>query len=262
MERSDLNILKKLKMARVFHFIKTLNDIFRAHRSRARTEGIIKSIKEFPPLRGKNVLDVGCGEGILLEKLLDVDYVTYGIGIDFNLNALKFRQEKIFEKKFINYGLIIGDAVNIPLKDKSFDFVLSSQFFEHVYDKANALNEQVRLLKKKGIIVIEQANLLSITALLNLIFIYPIKTKGKRGGLKWLINHHKLMKNSYYKHPAMDEDVKSILWWKNFIDNLPATLIDIYSPLSKKLNINNLYLKIIISFFSSGLIIILTKDSI
>ena len=89
-----------------------------------------------------------------------------------------------------------------------------------------------------------------------------LRTKGKRGGFKWLFNRHKITKSLYENYPGRDEDVKTIIWWRDIIRTKSRLkLIDIYSPLSKKFKIkDNIYLKIFISFFSRGIIIVALKN--
>ena len=73
-------------------------------------------------LRPTHVLDVGCGIGYLTNALNAVDIPT--IGVD-NAEALKqFWGDKLYFE--------FADAKKLPFKDKSFDLVISSDFFEHV----------------------------------------------------------------------------------------------------------------------------------
>ena len=45
---------------------------------------------------------------------------------------------------------IIGDAMNIPLKNSSVDSIFSSQVLEHVQNPQKMVDEIYRVLKKKG----------------------------------------------------------------------------------------------------------------
>ncbi len=49
---------------------------------------------------------------------------------------------------------IIGDALNIPMKDKSVDSVFSSQVLEHIKDPQKMVNEIHRILKKDGVCIL------------------------------------------------------------------------------------------------------------
>jgi ubiquinone/menaquinone biosynthesis C-methylase UbiE len=102
------------------------------------------AIKNLQP-KSNMILDVGCGKGELLEKLLD--YKVFELGIDFSIKNLDIAHSK-------KIALIMGDATSLPLREEVFDIVVSSQFFEHVWDVRQALNEQIRVLKKGGNLII------------------------------------------------------------------------------------------------------------
>ena len=88
------------------------------------------------------VLDVGCGDGILMEYLLKNKVV--------DVRGLEISKEKV--KKCLSKGLAVieGDAEK-DLKqfpDNSFDFVILSQTLQAFLDPENVLNELLRIGKK------------------------------------------------------------------------------------------------------------------
>ena len=199
--------------------------------------------------KGNKILDVGCGNGGLLETVHQ--NFAFCVGIDFSLKSLKNASH------LKDVDLIRADATRLPIRDDIMDIVVSSQFFEHVYDVEGALEEQIRVVKGKGKIIVQQANAFSIFTICNLLLIYPLKTKGKRGGLKWIFNHHNNTVNPEFL-PIKDEDVKNIIWWRQFICQ-KLKILDIYTPLSRKLRIDNFGLKIFISVISRGGLIIIAQ---
>lgn len=80
----------------------------------------------------------------------------------FGVNAInvapKF-DEDLFQDNQVNMGEqptkidMYGEADNIPVKDKSQDFVLSSHVFEHIPDPISALLEWQRVIKPRGYVV-------------------------------------------------------------------------------------------------------------
>jgi SAM-dependent methyltransferase len=80
----------------------------------------------------------------------------------FGVNAInvapKF-DEDLFQDNQVNMGEqptkidMYGEADNIPVKDKSQDFVLSSHVFEHIPDPISALLEWQRVIKPGGYVV-------------------------------------------------------------------------------------------------------------
>jgi 2-polyprenyl-6-hydroxyphenyl methylase / 3-demethylubiquinone-9 3-methyltransferase len=99
-------------------------------------------------LRGKAVLDVGCGGGILAEAMATLGArVT---GIDLADKPLKVAQLHLLESKLdVNYRNIAVEtlAQEVP---NSFDVVTCMEMLEHVPDPASAVRACAALLKPGG----------------------------------------------------------------------------------------------------------------
>lgn len=99
---------------------------------------------------GKSVLDMGCGASgkslyyisIGAEKVVGVDIVPH-----YKKEAEDFARELGFEDRFT---FILGDALNLPVADGSFDVVIMNDFMEHIYDPEKALQEALRVLAPGG----------------------------------------------------------------------------------------------------------------
>lgn len=96
---------------------------------------------------GKKVLDVGCGTGEILNKIV----TKKRYGVDISKAALTDSRK---EDNIIKYGW----AEKIPFKDDFFDVVICSEILEHVIDVDTVLNEIKRVLTKKGVLVISVPN--------------------------------------------------------------------------------------------------------
>jgi len=94
-----------------------------------------------------NILDVGCAEGNMSRELSKYGFV---VGIDVCLPLLKKAVRASQGKIAFVWGL--GDK--LPLKDKSFDFVLCSEVIEHVLNDMSLLTEIHRVMKKKSYLLI------------------------------------------------------------------------------------------------------------
>jgi len=83
-------------------------------------------IKIIEKLNPKSILDVGCGHGFFVGfyKMYYPDIRV--IGID--------GADAILTEKVSN-DIFYGDANMIPFEDKSFDLVMSSDFFEHIKEE-------------------------------------------------------------------------------------------------------------------------------
>ncbi len=166
------------------------------------------------------VLEVASGTGFYSMELASRGIDVTALEIDPNLTEIT---DGIAKNLNISLRGVTGDACSIPFPDNSFDFVLSKSFFEHVYDVDLAIREQMRVLKPGGLLVIEDGNFLSPKLFFDLFFLYPLRTKGKHGGFKWLFNKTKVYKNLYgYLPLGRDEDVKSQFWWKRKISKFPG----------------------------------------
>ncbi len=117
--------------------------------------------------KGKPIrlLEIGCGQGILLLELLkkfpnnlELDGLNlnkhHGVRLreDFKKNAAK---KRIILPENPNLPNIhFGDAKKMGFKDQSFDIIISQVTFMHIKNKAKALQEVYRILKKGGLALI------------------------------------------------------------------------------------------------------------
>ena len=88
----------------------------------------------------KKVLDVGCGMGTLVRILRQRGVEAYGIDFAEVLPGF-YWQEDYFK---------VAEAQNLAYKDKEFDVVISSDFFEHILEEDidRVANEMRRVGKK------------------------------------------------------------------------------------------------------------------
>lgn len=105
-------------------------------------------IDRIAALRGKTVLDVGCGGGILAEAMAARGArVT---GIDLADKPLKVAQLHLLESRLdVNYRNIAVEALAQEAPN-SFDVVTCMEMLEHVPDPASAVRACAALLKPGG----------------------------------------------------------------------------------------------------------------
>ena len=89
---------------------------------------------------GSSVLDIGCGEGHLGQFLIENNHADY-TGCDISEAALEIAKGRGL--KTIN--LPVDDKLNFP--DKSFDYVILSEFLEHIVNSEEVLKEAMRIAK-------------------------------------------------------------------------------------------------------------------
>lgn len=102
-----------------------------------------------------NVLEVGCGGGILSEEIAGMGFNT--TGIDPSAASLNAAARHASENNLkINY--IIGTGEDLPFRKNSFDVVLCCDVLEHVRDLPKVISEISRVLKNKGIFIFDTFN--------------------------------------------------------------------------------------------------------
>jgi SAM-dependent methyltransferase len=159
------------------------------------------------------VLEVACGMGFHLLELSARGWTNLlGLEIDPDLCWLTRDAARRFG---LSVGALAGDACAIPLANDTCAAVLSHSFFEHVYDVDLALREQVRVLRPGGLLLIIDGNLLNPRTVADLLFLYPLRTRGRHGGLKWLLGKNKVYRNLYgYLPLGRDEAIQTPGWWR------------------------------------------------
>ena len=106
---------------------------------------------DFNSLRGKDVLDVGCGSGIATQMLAEAGArVT---AIDLTGWAVETTRRRL-EAFGLNGDVRQEDAERLPFPDESFDFVFSWGVIHHSSDMDLALSELVRVCRSGGHVVL------------------------------------------------------------------------------------------------------------
>jgi len=91
---------------------------------------------------GDKVLDIGCGKAFLLYELTQVVPGLDVTGIDISEYAIQNGKEEIRSK------LRVGNCIDLPFEDKSFDFVYSINTFHNL--PVNELERAVREMERVG----------------------------------------------------------------------------------------------------------------
>lgn len=94
------------------------------------------------------VLDCGCGEGHLLERLSGRKF-----GVDASKIALKRAEERNRDARFYN-----SDIARLPFEDNSFGITICSEVLEHIPNYRSAISEIMRVTKTPGRIIISVPN--------------------------------------------------------------------------------------------------------
>ena len=120
-------------------------------------ENIIKNFKiksSEKPLNKINLLDIGCGGGLLSEPMCRLGASVVGIDASKkNIEVAKFHANKNNLK--IDYKIASTEQLKTK---KKFDVILNMEIVEHVQDINFFIKESSKLLKKNGIMFIATLN--------------------------------------------------------------------------------------------------------
>jgi ubiquinone/menaquinone biosynthesis C-methylase UbiE len=106
--------------------------------------------------RGKDVLECGCGTGLLLERI--AGFAKSARGIDLSPGMLEKARARGLE-------VCEGSVTALPFEDASFDVTCSFKVLAHVPDIAGALREMARVTRPGGVVLAEFYNAMSLRAL-------------------------------------------------------------------------------------------------
>jgi len=120
-------------------------------------ENIIKDFKiktSEKPLKKINLLDIGCGGGLLSEPMCRLGANVVGIDASVkNIKVAKFHAKK--NKLKIDYKVASPEKLKTNLK---FDVILNMEIVEHVENVDFFIKESAKLLKKNGIMFVATLN--------------------------------------------------------------------------------------------------------
>ena len=106
------------------------------------------------PLKNLNILDIGCGGGLLSEPLARLGAKVTGIDAsEKNIKVAKHHLKK--SKLSIRYFNTSPEKFN---STKKFDIILNMEIIEHVEDVSFFIKQSSKFLKKSGIMFIATLN--------------------------------------------------------------------------------------------------------
>lgn len=125
-----------------YHWQQVSHNVFRFNAYvMARYRQVVKLI---PRSRQLRILDVGCGDGVLL-SLLSQGWLY---GVDTDQDSLNFASGKIKAK------LIQAKAERLPFSNNFFDLVIATEIIEHLDQPGRLLTEAKRVLRPGGRLII------------------------------------------------------------------------------------------------------------
>ena len=105
---------------------------------------------------GRDLLEVGCGTGLLLERFQR--FARTAKGVDLSPGMLEKARDR-------GLDVAVGSATELPFPDATFDVVCSFKVLAHVRDIRRALAEMARVTRPGGTVIAEFYNPLSFRGL-------------------------------------------------------------------------------------------------
>ncbi len=129
---------------------------------------VVSKYKKFNktyPLNKLECLDIGCGGGLLSERITRLGALV--TGIDITKNSIEIAKDHAF-KSGLNINYINTDISSFIKKNysKKFDLVIASEVIEHLDNRILFFEEISKLLKNKGILIITTINKTTLSLLL------------------------------------------------------------------------------------------------
>ena len=97
-----------------------------------------------------NYLEIGCGPAYIGEYLMKT-HNCYFIGVDFNYPMLLTLKKYFNTKGYKKYLLIYADINDMPIKNKTIDYIYGGGVIEHLPDTNHIVEELYRVLRRGGV---------------------------------------------------------------------------------------------------------------
>jgi ubiquinone/menaquinone biosynthesis C-methylase UbiE len=129
-------------------------ELYHHHMARRRDYAHAYTLRRFD--KTASVLDLGCGAGVLMERLLESGYKTTGADVSEDMLALA--RERLSRFPAGDFRLWQANCESLPFRDGEFDVVLCMGVFGYVEDVDRAVGEIRRVLKPGGIFLMSVRN--------------------------------------------------------------------------------------------------------
>jgi len=100
----------------------------------------------------EHVLDVACGTGVLLQRILETEPTAQVAGIDISPQMVDKARTKL--PPYARTSVQTADAHNIPFPADTFDVVVSASTFHYFTAPQGVLKEMARVLSPEGRLVL------------------------------------------------------------------------------------------------------------
>jgi SAM-dependent methyltransferase len=202
--------------------------------------GALAAIRKLPGYPSLSFLELGCGDGILMERL-SKDGATQLKGTTFrdrDDDYIRQREHPAYLR--VDTGIDLNRA--LPYPDASFDVVYSTEVIEHVEGHRNVVSEAARVLRPGGWFVLTTPNLHRIVSRVN--FALSGVHLTKQALIPWT---YPLGRMEEFHHRCVDFPLLHWLLWNSgmrvielstahvhFVSKVAALLQPLLTPITRK----------------------------
>lgn len=137
-------------MNKIFNSFRYKNPFYINDIDELRVEMILKLMG-----KRKKVLDLGCGDGFIMERINTAG--NFAEGVEISTNAVKSARKK----GFVVYDYSLDENWANKIKSK-YDVVFLGETIEHVFDTDKLLQNVKKVLKKNGHLIITTPNIAAL----------------------------------------------------------------------------------------------------
>jgi len=126
---------------------------------------VLRLLKQSPPSKKLNIVDLGCGPGTNLFDIFDICAEfkqAEWFGLDLNQreasDGAQRSRYRVEERGMQPVHFMSGDIFKLPFADNSVDIIISSEVVEHLPDPVPAIREMARVLKPGGYAMVTTPN--------------------------------------------------------------------------------------------------------
>jgi ubiquinone/menaquinone biosynthesis C-methylase UbiE len=117
------------------------------YRLTRRTQEVLLAIQKYFPGESPVIVDLGSADGLMLSTIKKTFLSSRCIGIELSWELLDTNTDG-------DISLLQGNVCDLPLTDDSADIVVSTAIIEHLHHPEKFLQEAIRVLKSKGLMVL------------------------------------------------------------------------------------------------------------
>jgi ubiquinone/menaquinone biosynthesis C-methylase UbiE len=159
---------------------------FHQHRHEMRYDLVAADVRRHTPAGG-TILDIGCGSGLVADRVLDLD-ATY-VGLDLPAHHITYVAKRFRDiKSRLHTAFVRGDGERLPLRDASVDVVVLSEVIEHLLQPERAVWEISRVLRPGGVLVMTTNNASEMPLRSPLSHLFAWAEKAIGADVPWLIS--------------------------------------------------------------------------